>query len=264
MAAATSLYEDDDLKTLSSLDVSELRAYFRDSAANVGGLRGRDFEAEIMAKQSKGGKSDQERITDRQIEHAGRARRVERVRDRMPGGAWSILAMAFGEPRHNFPAGVPEDIGSLLGDTETALDWGYGLVREAETEEAAKRAYATARADGVTPNGLIELVWWAMDSVARTHIDATRARDAAIDRMMLVAGTLPSKRKKREAEHFEAALREAEGTLARAGHEWVCARQALGRRHIEDQRDDETRREHAAIRDVNSRIRLLSARPVGE
>lgn len=256
MAAAVSL--DDDFKSLSSRDVSELRMYFRDLAANVGGLQAQGYEPRI-----EGAMVDME-PTERQIAHAGRARRVERIRDRMPAGAWQVLSVAFGEPRHDFPAGVPEDVGNLLPDTETALEWGYALVRETETEEAARRAYATARADGVAPAALIERVWWAMDSVGRTHIDACRARDAAIDRMTLVAGTLPSKRKKREAEHFEAALREAEGTLARAGHEWVCARQGLGQHHIEDRRDDEQRRERAAIHDLTSRIRVLAARTSGD
>jgi hypothetical protein len=261
MAAAVSLdVGDDDLKALSSRDISELRSYFRDMAANVGGLKGRDFEAEI----GRGGhvdSADHERITDRQIAHAGRARRIERIRDRLPPGAWSVLSWAYGEPRHDFPAGVPEDVASLLGDTEAALEWGYDLVREADTEEAAKRAYATARAAGATPHALIEWVWAAMASVERTHIDTVRARDAAIDRMILVAGTLPSKRKKGEAKRYEAALVEAEGTLARAGHEFVEARQAGGQFHIEDRRDDEQRREHQAWRDLGSRVRLLTARP---
>lgn len=254
MAAAVSL--DEDWKALTSRDISELRAYLRDSAANIGGLQAQNYAA---FGNTGGGVADHERITQRQIDHAGRARRVERIRDRMPQGAWTVLSWAYGEPRYDFPSGVPEDVANLLGDTEAALQWGYDLVREAETEEAAKRAYATARAAGATPHALIEWVWSAMASVERTHIDAVRARDAAIERMTLVAGTLPSKRKKGEAKRYEGALVEAEGTLARAGHEWVEARQSQGVRHIEDSRDDEQRRERGAIRSLESRVRILSA-----
>jgi hypothetical protein len=265
MAAAVSLEED--WKTLSSRDVSELRAYFRDSE-NIGGVRSNWKESE----RPKGGKAEHDRTTDYQLAAVGRARRVERirdgrnnkdvrVRDPIPAGAWSVLSLAFGEPRHDFPAGVAEDVANLLGDTETALEWGRDLVREADTEEAARRSYATARASGATPHALIEWVWSAMASVERTHIDDVRARDAAIERMIVVAGTLPSKRKKQEAKRFEAALVEAEGQIARAGHEYVESRQATGVNHIEDRRDDEQRQERGAIRSLESRVRLLAARP---
>lgn len=259
MAAAVSIDVDDDLKALTSRDISELRAYFRDSAANVGGLKGIDYAAKLGG--ASGGSDDHERITDKMIAAAGRGRRVERVRDRMPGGAWSVLATAYGEPRHEFPAGVPEDVASLLSATETALGWGDDLVREADAEEAARRAYAAARLEGATPYAVTARVWAAMASVERTHIDASRARDAAVERMVLVAGTLPSKRKKQDAKKFEAALVEAEGDLARAGHEFVTARQAGGVHHIEDRRDDEARRERDAWRGLSSRVRLLAARP---
>ncbi len=257
MAAAISLVDNEDFKGLTSRDISELRSYFRDAASNIGGLRGIDYRTKM------GGRivsDDHERVTDRQLQQAGRARRVERIRDRMSPGAWSVLSLAFGEPRHDFPAGVPEDVANLLGDTENALGWGYDLVRETDTEEAAKRTYEAFRGSA-TPYGLTSVVFAAISSVERTHIDAVRARDAAIDRMILVAGTLPSKRKKGEAKRFEAALVEAEGQIARAGHEFVEARQAGGVRHIEDARDDDMRKERDAWRALSSRVRLLAAVP---
>lgn len=263
MAAAPSLDDTsvEDLRPLTDRDIRELRTYFQEARAGVGGLKGIDYVAKLSAGSVDHSSQDHERITDRHLALAGNARRVERIRDAMvTPGCWHVLSVAYGPEMHDLPAGVPVDIANLLPLTSEAEQWGEETARESEVLIAAERAYAAGRSEGTAPFALVLRVWSAMDREERAQVPAPRIRDAAVAKLAWIAGLAPEKRRARDAERFERAMRQAETRLAYAGDAWVDARQRLGIKHREDDADHSIRQDRDVFRGLAARVRLLKAK----